>query len=94
LIFENRLNKLIENIVAAPAIRTNTSVVAAPVTTAAAATALMSATQITSFNAVNNHCVFINPTSDILNRTIFTHAAAGLSITIYAGTVRISVYIF
>lgn len=42
---------------------------------------------MSTFNASNNACVFINATSDHLNRTIFGNAHAGLPLTLYCGNV-------
>jgi hypothetical protein len=44
-----------------------------------------SMTHISLFNANNTNSCFINPTSDFLNRTIFTNAQAGLNLTLYIG---------
>lgn len=47
----------------------------------------ISANHMSTFNASNNACVFINATSDHLNRTIFGNAHAGLPLTLYCGNV-------
>eukprot|EP01033_Poteriospumella_lacustris_P011105 gene11105-7902_t len=44
-----------------------------------------------TFNAVNTNCVFINPTSDVLNRTIFTNSMAGLPLSLFIGNVPLDV---
>lgn len=70
-------------IVGAPVLRT--SVISAP--PAFSSTAAVSANNISLFNNSNANCVFVNPTSDILNRTIFGNAMAGLPLTIYCGKI-------
>jgi hypothetical protein len=40
------------------------------------------------FNNINTNSSFINQTSDMLNKTIFCNAFAGLSLTIFVGKIR------
>lgn len=54
----------------------------APTPTAAATNQVLQ-----NFNVSNTQCVFINPTSDLLNRSIFNNAMAGLPLTIFCGNV-------
>ncbi len=44
-----------------------------------------SANNISVFNTNNTNSCFVNPTSDLLNRHIFSNAHAGLPLTIFVG---------
>jgi hypothetical protein len=43
------------------------------------------------FNNINTNSSFINQTSDMLNKTIFCNAFAGLSLTIFVGKVKTTI---
>jgi hypothetical protein len=56
-----------------------------PPTNIATVMAMSSANNMNLFNNINTNCSFINATSDLLNKQIFTNALAGLPLTVFVG---------